>query len=451
MSEATRSPSPYGPDSDHAAIGDALRDGMIPIAVYGLGKLGLPVAVAFAEVSGAVTGVDVDTTTVDTITAGKAPFSHEPELDAVLEDLVAGGRLNASTDAQVTASEAAIHVVVVPVPLVESRADLTAIENVLEPIGAGLAPGDLVIIESTVPPGTCDELVAPPLHEISGLPAGTFGVASAPERTQSGRALSDIRGAYPRIVGGIDRESTRAAHAVYDTVTDNTVIPVTDARTAEAVKLFEGVYRDVNIALANELARAFESTSLNVLEVIEAANTLPLCDIHTPGAGVGGHCIPYYPYFLMERASRDMPLVQTARAVNDRMPIHLADVTLASLHEAGIPADEATIVILGLSYRPEIPEIAASPAIPLIERLESTGAHVIAVDPVIDDIVDVDRATIETVPDLDADAIVLVTAHDAFATMPWEVLDVPVLIDGRNAIPDRAGPRYTIGTGRMSP
>jgi UDP-N-acetyl-D-mannosaminuronic acid dehydrogenase len=215
--------------------------------------------------------------------------------------------------------------------------------------------------------------------------------------------------------------------------------------------VFEGVYRDVNIALANELARFSDEAFVDVREAIEVANTQPYCDIHDPGAGVGGHCIPYYPYFLIEQFATDAPLLRTARDVNDQMPAFTAGKVAQGLDRRGVPVDGATVVLLGLTYRPGVRETRKSPAKPIARRLSSFGADVYGVDPVLDDAGEfaVTPLSVEKLQDIDPDAAVMVTAHDAFEDVDWTAFDPMVVVDGRDAL-DLDGSYhgvYTIGRG----
>ncbi|WP_290812359.1 nucleotide sugar dehydrogenase, partial [Halovivax sp.] len=270
----------------------ALADGDVPVAVYGLGKMGLPLAAVYAETAGSVIGVDVDPAVVASVNAGASHVDGEPGLDELVADRVDRGRLRATTDGPAAAAAARVHAIIVPTLLTDAdEPDLSTVEAVLDDIAAGLSPGDLVVLESTVPPGTARDAVVPTLAERSDVERGEFGVAVCPERTSSGTALRDIRGRYPKVVGGVDAESARAAALLYGEVTDGEVHVVSDATTAEAVKVFEGIYRDVNIALANELATTSGELGISVREAIETANELPMCQLHEPGPGVGGHCI----------------------------------------------------------------------------------------------------------------------------------------------------------------
>jgi len=433
---------------------DAFTGGDVPVAVYGLGKMGLPIAAVFAEVTGTVIGADVDERVVDRINAGDCPVSGEPGLADAVATAVDEGSLRATAAPAEAASAAAIHVVIVPTLLDEDdHPDLAAVEAVAEAIGSGLAPGDAVFVESTVPPGTCRDLVDPLLAEASGLATDTYGLAFCPERTASGQALEDIRGSYPKIVGGRDDESTRVARLVYDELTHNRVIPVSDPSTAECVKVFEGLYRDVNIALANELAGLADEHAVDVREAITAANTQPFCDIHDPGPGVGGHCIPYYPHFVLH-GETPLPLVSLAREINDAMPIRTADRIETELERVGVAVADATVVLLGITYRPGIDETRASPTYPMAAALTDRGADVYAVDPVCSDpgALDATVLPIDRFADVDPDAVALVTGHDAFADLPWEAVDDAVVIDGRDFFDGSVGlPTYTIGRGRTVP
>lgn len=428
----------------------AIRSGAVPIAVYGLGKMGLPIAAVFAQVTGNVVGADIDDTVVEQISRGDCPMDHEPGLPGMIEDAVDRGALEATVEPRDAAEDASVHVVVVPTTVTDDeKPDLSALKSVVRDIGEALDEGDIVVIESTVPPGTCQETVEPMLVAASGLEPDSFGLAFCPERTASGRAIKDIRGAYPKIVGGIDTESTRVASLIYGEITTNEVHKVSSVTAAECVKVFEGVYRDVNIALANELARLSKELGVEAVEAIDAANTQPYCDIHVPGIGVGGHCIPYYPHFLIAPFETSTPLLETARQVNDSMPSHAMRVLEDRLEVRGTSVENASVLILGIAYRPGVPETRASPALTMAELLRTAGATVYAADPVIDELrtFDVIPTEIEELPKLDLDAAVLATAHEEFDDIDWTAFEDLVVIDGRQALDlqDTDIECYTIG------
>ena len=443
-------PGLYGATDSEAVQREAFTEGDVPVAVYGLGKMGLPLAAVYADVTGNATGVDVDPDVVAAVGDGDTPVKREPGLANLVADVVGRGALGTTTDGEAAAEAAAVHVLMVPTLLTDDREpDLSILDEVVRTVGSGLSRGDLVFVESTVPPRTTADHVVPALRAASGLESGEFGVATCPERTVSGQALADIRGTHPKVVGGVDDESTRAAELVYGEITDNDVIATTDASTAEAVKVFEGIYRDVNIALANQLAQYTRAMDIDVTEAIDVANTQPFCEIHDPGPGVGGHCIPVYPYFLSGQFDADSRVLTAARECNDRMPAYAASNLEAILDAHGVAAAEATVLLLGVTYKANIEELRNAPSIPLAKRLREMGTTVYAVDPLLDDWSDLDAMeplTLAESVDRPVDAVVVVTPHDEFADLDWDAFDAPIL-DGRDSIDANRvdAPVFTIG------
>ncbi|WP_257300307.1 nucleotide sugar dehydrogenase [Haloarchaeobius sp. FL176] len=434
----------YGSSLANDRQQSALRSGDVPVGVYGLGKMGLPLAAVYAKTTGNVLGADIDPEVVETVNAGHAHVEGEPGLEDLVRETVTEGELHAYTDGAKVAEEAAVHVVIVPTLVdEEDDPDLDLVRAVASDIAAGLAPGDMILFESTLPPRSCQDVLLPLVEAESGLDRSQFGLAFCPERTSSGRAINDIRGAYPKIVGGIDEESTRVATLIYEEITHNEVIQMESATAAEAVKVFEGVYRDVNIALANELGMMADELGIDVVDAIEAANTQPYCDIHSPGAGVGGHCIPYYPYFLIGELSSSTRLLSTARSVNEMMPLYTMEFVLGELRSVGKPPSDASVLVLGLTYRPGIAETRATPALPIVDHLDDAGVDVHAVDPVLDEYGEFEAAgaTIEQLGDVEDqtyDGVVMVTSQPAFESLDVRSLRTPgerlVVVDGRQAL-----------------
>jgi len=404
---------------------DSFTSGAVPVAVYGLGKMGLPLASVYAEVTGNVTGADIDPTVVEGINNGRCHVKREPGLPTLVDKLVVAESLEATTKPTEAAAAASVHVIIVPTPITNNKQpDISILESVLIDIGAELSSGDIVLIECTVPPRTTAETAVPILQERSGLEADEFGLAFCPERTSSGRALEDIRGAYPKVVGGVDEESTRVAELIYTEINSKGVIRVSDATTAEAVKVFEGLYRDVNIGLANELATLTDEFGIDVNEAIDVANTQPYCNIHNPGPGVGGHCIPFYPYFVIEPFEGETQLLETARAVNDRMPAFTVEKLREELSAEGNSLSDASVLILGLTYRPGVEEIRASPSLDIASELTAAGADVYGVDPLLNDTSEFDLTQLDLseVYSQQFDAVIMVTPHDDFEAINWTEL-----------------------------
>ncbi|NJE05550.1 nucleotide sugar dehydrogenase [Thermococcus sp. M36] len=416
----------------------AIEEGNVTIAVYGMGKMGLPLAAVFADHGAKVIGVDINEKVVEMINRGENHVKEEPGLDELVKKNVEAGRLSATTDGVWAAKQADVMIILVPT-LTDERGNLKLgpVYDVAEKISQGLEKGDIVITEATMPPGTTESLI--PILEKSGLKLGEFGLAHAPERTMTGTAIRDITGQYPKIVGASDKKTLEAVIGIYETINRKGVIPMSSIKAAEAVKVFEGVYRDVNIALANELAMWCEEHGLDALEVFQAANTQPYCHLHMPGAGVGGHCIPVYPWFVINLAKKTNPLlIKTAREINDSMPYHVVELTVKALNEVGRPVKGSNILVLGLTFRGGVREFMKAAAKPIIQELKEWGANVYAYDPLCTP-EDAKRFGAEWKEDFKGiDAIVITADHREFKELDLERLTremrSKVIVDGRNVL-----------------
>jgi nucleotide sugar dehydrogenase len=349
----------------------------VKVSVVGLGKMGLPLACQYASHGHDVLGCDVLAEQVAAVNRGECPVRGEEGLDGLVAGLVAAGRLRATTDTTAAVAGSEVIVMIPPVKLnADGTPDYTTMDLATRAVGAGLQRGALVVYETTLPVGDTRQRFAPMLAEASGLTAGAdFSVAFSPERVFMGRIFADLKN-YPKIVGGIDAASTEAATAFYRSVLDAEVVTVANSETAEFVKLAETTYRDVNIALANELARAGERLGVDAIGAFELANTQPYSHLHAPGAGVGGHCIPVYPKLLMSRAP-ELRIPALSRLINDEMPHVMVDALDAEL--GGLAGK--TVAVLGLSFRNDVKEDTLSPAWPVLDRLGAAGARVVLHDP----------------------------------------------------------------------
>jgi nucleotide sugar dehydrogenase len=355
------------------------------VAVVGAGKMGLPLAAQFASHGWSVIVVDINEAVVAAINEGRSHLDEEPGVAELVASAHGEGRLRATTDGAAAAREADVVVLIVPVMLdADSRPDHRHMDAATDAIAMGLHPGSLVIYETTLPVGDTRGRYAPSLEAASGLRAEVDGdpgffVAFSPERLYSGAALRNLA-TYPKLVGGLGPLSRDRAAAFYDSVLDAEIVAMSSAEAAEFSKLADTTYRDVNIALANEFANYADRIGVDVTEVIAAANSQPYSHIHQPGIGVGGHCIPVYPHFLLDRAP-ELSLVARAREVNDGQ----VDVAIETLRSELGSLDDAGILVLGLTYRHGVKELAYSRALPLIERLRAAGARVVAYDPLLTD------------------------------------------------------------------
>ncbi len=408
--------------------------------------MGLPLAAQFANHGWDVVAVDIDPRVVSSINEGRSHVGEEPGLAELVERVHADDRLRATIDGAEAARAADVVILIVPVMLDASqRPDHRWMDSAVESIAPGIHAGSLVIFETTLPVGDTRDRYAPRLESASGLPAGGPGderihVAFSPERLYSGAALANLA-TYPKLVGGLDPASTERAAAFYESVLDAEVVAMSSAEAAEFSKLADTTYRDVNIALANEFARYADRIGVDITEVIAAANSQPYSHIHQPGLGVGGHCIPVYPHFLLDRAP-ELSLVARAREVNDGQVDRAVEAVEAVLGElAG-----AGVIVLGLTYRHGVHELAYSRALPLIEALTARGARVLAFDPLLDaDQVARLGATAWTwgSPAPGVVAVVTQTADPAWLDLdPAWFPDLRMVLDGRNslsAMVDRLG------------
>lgn len=419
------------------------------VAVVGLGKIGLPLAAHFAAQGMSVIGCDINPDVVVAINAGRSHIHEEAGLDEAVAKAVAEGRLRATTDTEGAVREAATVILIVPLLADrEHNVDFRLIDSATRAVGAGLQRGSLVICETTVPVGTTRKRIAPLLEEVSGLRAGRdFHVAFSPERLYAGRIFEDLR-RYPKIVGGIDQASTDAAVAFYRRVLTAEVWPVENSETAEFAKLAETTYRDVNIALANELALYGAARHVNISEAFKAANSQPFSHLHRASIGVGGHCIPVYPHFLLADASREeLELPRISRRINDAMALRALDQLTHAIGEL----KGRRILVLGISYREDVKELAFTTAIPLVEMLHERGSHVLVHDPLFTPQelagLEAEIADLDSSQPIHVDAVIVQAFHHQYRSLDWKRFDgLKAVFDGRGSIdPDairRAGARY---------
>ena len=363
---------------------ESLVKGDVTVAVVGLGRIGLPTAVSFAEGGAKVIGIDIDPVVVSEAEKGRSKFIDEPGLNELLSRMVESGKLTVTTGVE-SVEKADMVIVAVPTPVNEEKVpDYSYINAACTDISNHLKEGSLVVVESTVGPGYVERVIVPLLEKGSGLKAGKdFGVASCPERANPGAILRDMR-SVPRIVGGIDSRSLEAAAAIYEKVFGVKVVRVSSPKAANAAKLMENIFRDVNIALANEFALLFERLGIDTDEVIKACSTKYNFVPHFPGAGVGGPCLPSNSYYLISESIRvgNIPyLVRMAREINDRMPEHVVALVMEAMNEAGKVVKGSRITILGLSYKPNIRDLQLSPMEKVCAKLKDMGAGLKLFDP----------------------------------------------------------------------
>ena len=432
---------------------------MRQICVLGLGYIGLPTAAMLAVHGFQVTGVDTDALVLQAVRDGRF-HGQEPGLAELVTRALRSGNLHPAP----RPSPADAFVIAVPTPCSHGpqagaglpRADLSYVTAAAESIVPELRAGNLVVLESTVPPGTTAHLLAPILAR-SGLPVAGDGagvmLAHCPERVLPGRILEELVG-NDRIIGGIDRASAERARELYSSFAQGAIL-LTDATTAEMVKLMENTYRDVNIALANELALVAERVGIDIWEAIELANRHPRVSLLKPGPGVGGHCIAVDPWFIAQVAPDATPLIQLARRVNDGMPAHVVELVKQAV--AGILAP--VVACLGLAYKADVDDVRESPALEVVRQLRGQGIEVRTFDPHVGPVPGLEGAHCRSLSEAvaGADCAVILTDHRELQCLRPEELGAmrhPFVIDTRNALRGAAWPqgsrRIVVGSGRAS-
>ncbi|MFE4971765.1 nucleotide sugar dehydrogenase [Kitasatospora sp. NPDC056651] len=408
------------------------------VCVVGLGRVGLPLAVRIALKGHRVTGADTAPGVVDSVNRGVPPFPREEGLDEALKRVVAEGRLRATTDT--TAAAARSEAVVLAVPLVTAAGgspDFALLDAATEAVAAGLRRGTLVSYETTLPVGTTRERWAPRLAAGSGLAAGAdFALVFSPERVSAGRVLADLR-RHPKLVGGIDRASTRGGAEFYRAVLDfdprpdlprpNGVWELASLEAAEFSKLAETTYRDVNIALANQFARYADEVGVDFAEVAEACNSQPHSHLHRPGIAVGGPCLPVHPRLYLWN-DPGATVVRAAREANLAVPGYAVG-ALAGAVPGGIAGQG--VLVLGAAYRGGVKETAHSGVFPLVEAVRSAGARPYVSDP----LYEAEELAALGLPPYGGEpvvAAVLQADHPEYRDLtPADLPGVRVLLDGR--------------------
>jgi UDP-N-acetyl-D-mannosaminuronic acid dehydrogenase len=407
------------------------------IAVVGLGYVGIPLAALLADKGFDVVGIDVSKERASKVNEGVLPLKGvEPGLSSMLTRGVRDRRLRATTDYAHLADRTAVFVCV-DTPIDEHRRpDYSRLVQAVTDIGRNMRKGTLVVIESTIAPGTMLDLVAPALEKGSGLLRGKgFKLAHCPERVMPGRLLRNLR-EYDRVVGALDRRSAERAVAIYSTITKGE-LHTTDLTSAEVAKTAENAYRDVQIAFANEVALICEGLGCDAFEVRRLVNSCPFRDMHVPGAGVGGHCLPKDPWLLVHGAKGTYPrLIPAARAVNDSMPFHVLDLVEEALRRAHVKKKRAVVAVLGASFLQDSGDTRNSPTVPLLESLKGCVAELRLHDPFVDSLAGVEASDDPKDVLRGADLAVVMVAHEAYGKMTpatiKKLMRTPAVVDGRN-------------------
>ena len=434
-----------------------VNDKNITVCVVGVGTIGLPLATFLADKGFSVRGLDVSEKRVEQINSGTVIYEYQD----LLKKVTSKGNLKATTNPEKALQDVEAIFICVPTPLnTKNEMDISNLYDVSKKISSHLKKGMMLIFESSVAIGTTKQ-VSKNIEEMTELRFGKeLGLAYCPERynptpmkknkqdpefnTQS-RGESFSVDKISRVVGGIDEKSTKIAKLFYSEFISTEVSELSSIEAAEATKLLENIFRDVNIALVNELAKIYPKFGLDVFEIINAAKTKPFAYMpHYPGAGVGGECIPVDTWYLISQAEKlgiDSKLMKTARMINDSMPEHVIELLEEELKKVDRKIDSSKVTVLGLCYKKNIPDIRLSPTFPLLEKLATKNVETIICDPVYEGIKSPINLTPISEAFKDSDVIILMTDHDNFKKIDFvkikNEMKSHIIIDGRNLFKDK--------------
>lgn len=402
------------------------------VCIVGLGYVGLPLAVQCALKGYEVFGLENDDSKIAKINSGKSPISED-----FLEENLPKISLHATKNPSVI-KKSDIVIVCVPTPVDESYfPDLGPVKEAVKTIVKNIKKGQLVVIESTINPGVCEEVVEPIFAE-AGYEAGKdYELAHCPERINPGDPKWNVTN-IPRVVGSFTKSGLDMAVEFYEDIIDASIMPMKSIREAEAVKIMENSFRDINIAFVNELAKSFDKLGIDVVDVIKGASTKPFAFMpHWPSCGVGGHCIPVDPYYLIERAKAsgfDHEFLKIARKVNNSMPEYTVEVLQDKLNDIKMPLNGTCIAVLGMSYKANVADLRESPSLRIVKLLNKHKARIITFDPYLPQ--NSSEKNIESVLKK-ADAVILATNHKDFTELDPSVFKkngVRVIVDGKNCL-----------------
>lgn len=419
------------------------------VCVIGLGYVGLPLAIRCSQKGYQTFGLDMDKEKIGLINRGKSPIKEK-----YLEDNLKKFKVSAGSDEKILA-KADIILICVPTPVDENFfPNLKPVISATESVARNAKKGALVVLESTVNPGVSEEVVAPILKKAGYSIGKDIFLAHCPERINPGDPKWNVTN-IPRVVGSTNRLGLERALEFYQSIVDGTIRPMKSIREAEAVKIVENSFRDINIAFVNELAKSFDKLGIDVKDVIQGAATKPFAFMpHFPSCGVGGHCIPVDPYYLIERAKLsgfNHKFLKIAREVNNSMPGYTVELMQDALNEIRMPMKGTKIGILGVAYKANVDDVRESPSVKIIDFVEKLGAQVFVFDPHIPK-----KSNVKSLDELlkKSEALILVTDHDEFKNIEPKTLKkykIKAIIDGKNCLDKDAIKRLGIiykGIGR---
>ena len=413
------------------------------VCVVGIGRIGLPTGLSFAKSGLQTIGVDINENLVSTINSGVFPLKDEPGYEEIFNDVIKNKMFSATTKIEDAIPNSDLILLSLPTPMDKNNVpDYSALRDSASKLSKFLSPNSLIIVESTVEPGFIEDEMVPIISKSDQLKIGeNFFIGVCPENANPGEILHDFTN-LPRLVGSINKQTTEIITSIYDFVFAVELVIMPDCKTANAVKLTTNVFRDINIAFINELSLMFEKLGIDTLKVLEAAKKKYNFQIHYPGAGVGGPCLPINSYQLLNAARRsgvNLSMIEYSRQINEKMPEHVIKLTLDAFKECKKPIQNNDILILGVSYKPDVKDIQLTPAKHIIKKLQDLGANIHIYDPYFSSS---QVFGINVEENLDAviskvDASIIITAHKEFRNISLPVFNKmksPILVDTRGII-----------------
>jgi len=441
-------------------VDDSLKQQNLRVCVIGIGRIGLPTALSFAKSGLTTIGVDINKTLIEKINSGIFPLKDEPGYEEIFQDVIKNKNFSATTKIEDVVPNSDLILLSLPTPMDENNIpDYSALRNVTSKLSEILSPNSLVIVESTIEPGFIeDEMISIITKNGRLKEKENFFIGVCPENANPGEILHDFTN-LPRLVGGITNEITQIIKIIYDFVFSVELIEMPNCKTANAVKLTTNVFRDINIAFVSELSMMFEKLGIDTNKVLEAAKKKYNFQVHYPGAGVGGPCLPINSYQFLNTAKRTnskLNIIEWARKINEHMPQHVIDLTTNAFSESNIDMKNSKILILGVSYKPNVKDIQLSPAEHIIKKFQKLDATVHIYDPFfLSDLIfgiNTEANLDDILPEMNA--VIIVTGHDEFKKIDISSLTKmksPILIDTRGIIEPSSAKQHKIifrGLGR---
>ena len=429
--------------NDHENVKRSLQSRTLKVCVIGIGRIGLPTALSFAKSGLETVGVDINKSLVDDINSGIFPLKDEPGYEEIFHEVIKSKKFFATTKIEDVVSESDLILLSLPTPMDENNVpDYSALRSVGTQLSELLSPNSLVIVESTIEPGFIEDEMVSVISKSEKLKINeTFFIGVCPENANPGEILHDFT-TLPRLVGGINENITQIIKTVYNFVFPVELIEMPNCKTANAVKLTTNVFRDINIAFVSELSLMFEKLGIDTMKVLEAATKKYNFQVHYPGAGVGGPCLPINSYQLLNAGRRSgvsLNLIEQGRKINEKMPEHVVKLTLDAFKDANKTIQNSDILILGISYKPDVKDIQLTPAEDVIKKLQTLGVKIHLHDPYFsgNEIfgIKVENNLDEIIEKVDAS--IIITAHKEFKEIDlsfFKKMKTSILIDTRGII-----------------